>query len=148
MDDSVQAASRAFSGQPLSIDENKNMSSILSEHHAASVSNDNKDRGREDATWKCPYVFLFFFKGQTRFLLLFARKCYPWLILDFITKPYILFSMFLSIAMPIGIIIVYFNAPKQISKFFFFYTLVIQHDQNQKVGSFLHKYRGSAVKKR
>ena len=43
MDDSVQAASRAFSGQPLSIDENKNMSSILSEHHAASVSNDNKD---------------------------------------------------------------------------------------------------------
>ena len=57
--------------------------------------------------------------------------------------------MFLSIAIPIGIIIVYFTAPKQIGmfSFFFFYTLVIQHDKNQKVGSFLHKYRGSSVKK-
>ena len=62
MDDSVQAASRAFSGQTVSVAQNKNVSSILSEHRAASVSNDNKDRGREDATWKCPYVFLFSFR--------------------------------------------------------------------------------------
>ena len=67
MDDSVQAASRAFSGQTLSVAQNKNVSSILSEHHAASVSNDNKDRGREDATSKAPYVFLLFSKVKHGF---------------------------------------------------------------------------------
>ena len=59
MDDSVQAASGAFSGQTLSVDENENMSSILSENNTASVSNDDKDREGEDATSKSPYVFLF-----------------------------------------------------------------------------------------
>ena len=67
MDDSVQAASRAFSGQTVSVDENKNVSSILSEHHVATVNNDNKDRRRKDATWKCPYVFLFFLKVKHGF---------------------------------------------------------------------------------
>ena len=117
MDNSVPATSTAFSEQSISVDVNDDISSISDETNV-----ELKALG----TSKHSYVFLLLFLWKTQFLLLSVRDSYFWSILNFITKPVAVFSIFATIAIPIGIIIVYFTSPKQPGMFFsfFFYILI------------------------
>ena len=78
---------------------------------------------------------------------MFVRKDDLWLMKNVLTNPYGLFSIFFSIAMSTGIMIVYFTTPKQLSMFFFFHIVVIEYNKDQKMKSFSHKCSGCVVKK-
>ena len=78
---------------------------------------------------------------------MFVRKDDLWLMKNVLTNPYGLFSIFFSIAMSTGIMIVYFTTPKQLGMFFFFFHIVvIEYNKDEKIKLFSHKCSGCVVK--
>ena len=114
MDNSVQASSPASSKQTISVDVNEEKNPVL---------NEANDELKTPGTSKCSHSFRLS-SWQIRFLLLYVKSHF-WSILNFITKPVAVCSIFATIAIPIGIIIVYFTSPKQLGMFFFFFDILI-----------------------
>jgi hypothetical protein len=83
----------------------------------------NAEHATDEAA-KTKYMIFFFYIKQDS-IVLFTRNGSYWPMLNFIANPIVASTTFLCISMLIGILVIYFTAPKQQSMFLSFHIISV-----------------------